>query len=699
MVMPDPNDPEGIFTDDTPSGSGRRNLQIFSSEGLLWYIDPDDNRPKALRVQRQMPAETRITGYAGGVPQYETVREAGLRWVQLRDGEADDLYFVKEDGVVYAFDRKTGDPVNETVLGDGTGGGGGGGGGPTAYQQATLTQRQQEFAARLGLDERQFAEMIRQYNQNFERDASQYDTTLAQRESEFVRRFGLDVAQFAEFQRQYNQNFGEDQRQFDLRFGLEQRRFGEDQRQFDARLAFDRQRLAADMYQQDQNRKVSLYDRIADVSREPTDVGAFAALLNAGGMSPVSTAIGQGRGSVITDTSLGPLAGYLAMLQGLPGAVQPPAGGGGGGGGPLRNAPPPTLVPDTTINDNVATVRAMGYSPEVVRQVQREQNEAIERDRRNRDLYRGTVQPQTPDEIAWKKSGTPLNFDSWRVLRDRERGMAEGGMTTAREFIVGDSMSGAPTGVEERIKNPTGAPIEVIPEGAQENPLLAWMASAGMPRFPGGTDMAADADALVPALLAGIQQAIHQLTMSPEERQASQKAADQQAKAQDQQRKQQEKQQAEATKQQQHQIDLALQSQLLGIKQQENQAQIAAAQAKQALLGPGDGGGEQVLEPDAVLPRFPLGTGYKGLGVTRNQIGDARAFQLKSAYDALKRQSVFDDFPSPVQVSDPGTNPYLQQLAASLTAARYGIPQDQFRREVDALTPEGVGPGAFRRVI
>jgi len=42
-------------------------------------------------------------------------------------------------------------------------------------------------------------------------------------------------------------------------------------------------------------------------------------------------------------------------------------------------------------------------------------------------------------------------------------GMAEGGYTTSRAFIVGDSPSGKPTGYEEIVVNPTGAPLAVIP--------------------------------------------------------------------------------------------------------------------------------------------------------------------------------------------------------------------------------------------
>ena len=49
-------------------------------------------------------------------------------------------------------------------------------------------------------------------------------------------------------------------------------------------------------------------------------------------------------------------------------------------------------------------------------------------------------------------------------------GFAAGGMTTASRFMVGDSVSGAPTGHEEIVNNPTNAPIEVTPTDTAESP-------------------------------------------------------------------------------------------------------------------------------------------------------------------------------------------------------------------------------------
>ena len=60
-------------------------------------------------------------------------------------------------------------------------------------------------------------------------------------------------------------------------------------------------------------------------------------------------------------------------------------------------------------------------------------------------------------------------------------GMAKGGMTTAGLFKVGDSKSGAPTGYEEMIINPTGAPIGVVP-----NEMISRYNNS-VPRYANGT--------------------------------------------------------------------------------------------------------------------------------------------------------------------------------------------------------------------
>lgn len=59
--------------------------------------------------------------------------------------------------------------------------------------------------------------------------------------------------------------------------------------------------------------------------------------------------------------------------------------------------------------------------------------------------------------------------------------MAKGGVTRAKNFLVGDSKDGTPTGYEEMIVNPMGAPIEVVP-----NEMIARY-RAPMPRFANGT--------------------------------------------------------------------------------------------------------------------------------------------------------------------------------------------------------------------
>lgn len=60
-------------------------------------------------------------------------------------------------------------------------------------------------------------------------------------------------------------------------------------------------------------------------------------------------------------------------------------------------------------------------------------------------------------------------------------GMAKGGMTRAKNFLVGDSKDGTPTGYEEMIINPLNAPIGVVP-----NEMINRYRPP-MPRFANGT--------------------------------------------------------------------------------------------------------------------------------------------------------------------------------------------------------------------
>lgn len=62
-------------------------------------------------------------------------------------------------------------------------------------------------------------------------------------------------------------------------------------------------------------------------------------------------------------------------------------------------------------------------------------------------------------------------------------GLALGGLTRSGQFIVGDSKSGRPTGYEELIINPTGAPIKVIPN----NEVQRYYGGTSVPRYAIGT--------------------------------------------------------------------------------------------------------------------------------------------------------------------------------------------------------------------
>ena len=96
----------------------------------------------------------------------------------------------------------------------------------------------------------------------------------------------------------------------------------------------------------------------------------------------------------------------------------------------------------------------------------------------------------------------------------------------------------------------------------------------------------------------------------------------------------------------------------------------------------------------------PLPRKVKRYGEGTTALDDARAFLEKSANLALNRArkyGLFDRFPTPVSVSAPGTDPYLQEYGAALTAAGRGVPQDKFLQEARRLAPLGVGRGIVRR--
>ena len=78
-----------------------------------------------------------------------------------------------------------------------------------------------------------------------------------------------------------------------------------------------REGLAASAAQADRAAKLERDRAIAEFAANPGDVGRVSALLNRGGLSNISTALGQGE-SAITDQSLQPLASMLDPAQGQP---------------------------------------------------------------------------------------------------------------------------------------------------------------------------------------------------------------------------------------------------------------------------------------------------------------------------------------------------------------------------------------------
>lgn len=65
----------------------------------------------------------------------------------------------------------------------------------------------------------------------------------------------------------------------------------------------------------------------------------------------------------------------------------------------------------------------------------------------------------------------------------------------------------------------------------------------------------------------------------------------------------------------------------------------------------------------------------------------ARIFQRQAAQEARTRSGLTGDL-TPIAYSDPGTNPYLAELAASVTAAERGVDTKLFERERARLAPK-----------
>jgi len=107
--------------------------------------------------------------------------------------------------------------------------------------------------------------------------------------------------------------------------------------------------------------------------------------------------------------------------------------------------------------------------------------------------------------------------------------------------------------------------------------------------------------------------------------------------------------------------------------------------------------GDVVVMPDKGkgMPAMAEGGAVVG-GFLNPLLQFARDFQTKVGQDTLKR-SGFQRAPTPVELSDPGTDPFRQQLGAATTAAVTGIPQQSFLNELLRLRPQGMQRGYASR--
>ena len=86
----------------------------------------------------------------------------------------------------------------------------------------------------------------------------------------------------------------------------------------------------------------------------------------------------------------------------------------------------------------------------------------------------------------------------------------------------------------------------------------------------------------------------------------------------------------------------------------------------------------------------------QGGGVLNPLMQYATDFQKRVGQTALQR-SGFEKAPTPIELSDPGTDPFRQQLGAATTAAVTGIPASAFLNELMKLRPQGMQRGFASR--
>lgn len=328
--------------------------------------------------------------------------------------------------------------------------------------------------------------------------------------------FGLSRDQFSEAIRQFNATFGEGQRQFNLGFGENQRQFdttfGEDQRQFNIGTAEGQRQFnlgtAADLSQAKLQAALGGFNSVnqlapqlgqlaldnarftADMTQNPADFIARA-FMQRGGESPLSVVsqadlinqLTQNIGAfnnVLGGFSIDPLnnpqfpnlnAPMVNPFTTQAQAVPRPAA-------TLQQAPLPMTgfpqVPLTPLAPSQQVAPSLAPAPAPTREQMIATGQYVPGGEEG-----GIDNPSTPyndvavanqiNDINAGLGGPGESTDYAAAIAEINAlmgipGFAVGtGMTNAPLMMVGDHPTGRPTGFEEIISNPTGAPLGVIP--------------------------------------------------------------------------------------------------------------------------------------------------------------------------------------------------------------------------------------------
>ena len=521
------------------------------------------------------------------------------------------------------------------------------------------------------------------------------------------------------------------------------------QAMLDERMA-DRE---AALTQAEENRKLDLYQNIGEFTKGPGDVAAIASFLNAGGLSPLSTSLGQG-GSAITDFSISPLAAMLQQLLGLGvggtgdgggtggggggggffggpgggtgggggggGGGGAGGGGGGGGGGTFGGGGPGT----TTTEETEGAFVPPPPPDQAVLAMNCMKSGGTWDAATSRCIPGQTAPPPQPGGSPLLPTGADANVQPTApqpVTRFN---------APVVPVVCGPGFHRDPntnTCVRDRVSPPSTtlptqtewAPPPVSPPSATLPTLNEW---APPPPSPPSTTLPTQAERNFQALLKrrGITDP---RATAPAPPAASPPSTTLPTQA--------ERKKAQTERGFQEVLKIlgrtdarlpapapttpAKKKKIIGF---ENGVPIfgyaEGGMIDDRLFVTGDnpsgkrtGNEELLFNPSGaeimVVPlnqKRPLPRKVKRYGEGTTALDDARAFLEKSANLALNRArqyGLFDRFPTPVSVSAPGTDPYLQEYGAALTAAGRGVPQDKFLQEARRLAPLGVGRGIVRR--